>query len=331
MGIQKAAACWWPSFWIVESQGHWSGDQNSLHHWAPYSSPLGKARPTGQHWLYPLWCPFLGLLEGRVLGWEEGDGRGACRGSSLLCRLYLLMDLQLIWDLGQFNFAINVRFYVGFNVTQESGFSFWHRGDSAFSFYRSQEWCLNYFSPLRTNRGAMHHCSFHATPHRTPVGNPDSLVWACSTLAKAMVFCCLIIWKLEEVGKACSLQGEVWGLQVKGPPSCCFLWAQGSWNTAGCQWTMQRASDSLRLSHRTWENIVIQPQGISVSTSVCGGSSAFLHGSTWWDGSLDLVHLAWLGWLMDDQSLDLASLMRVKLHWGSSSQSWCSVSIGPGL
>ena len=54
-------------------------------------------------------------------------------------------------------------------------------------------------SPLNTNRGAMHCCSFCATSQRTPVGNPDSSAWACSTLAKVGVFCCLIIWKLEEV------------------------------------------------------------------------------------------------------------------------------------
>ena len=53
---------------------------------------------------------------------------------------------------------------------------------------------------LRTNKRAMHHCSSTAASQRTPVGNPDSLVQAYSALAKAMVFCCLIIWKSEEVG-----------------------------------------------------------------------------------------------------------------------------------
>ena len=67
-------------------------------------------------------------------------------------------------------------------------------------------------SLLRTNKGAMHQCSSHAASQSTPGENPDSSAQACSTLAKAMVFCCLIIWNVEEVRKACSLQGEAQGL-----------------------------------------------------------------------------------------------------------------------
>ena len=55
--------------------------------------------------------------------------------------------------------------------------------------------------PLRANRGAMHLCSSQTASERNHVGNPDSLAQACSALAKAMVFCCLIIWKSEEVGE----------------------------------------------------------------------------------------------------------------------------------
>ena len=63
-------------------------------------------------------------------------------------------------------------------------------------------------SLLRTKRRALHHCSSHAIPQRIPVEDPDSSVQACNALAKPMVFCCLIIQELEEVGEAHSLGGK---------------------------------------------------------------------------------------------------------------------------
>ena len=90
-------------------------------------------------------------------------------------------------------------------------------------------------SPLRTNRGAMHHCSSLAVSHRTPMGQPDSLVWACSTLVKARVLCSLITMKLEEARK--DMYCSSWSLGMAGggahhPAVLC--WARGSQKVTTC-------------------------------------------------------------------------------------------------
>ena len=77
-------------------------------------------------------------------------------------------------------------------------------------------------SPLRANRGAMHHCSSLTASQRTPVGQPDSLAQACSTLAKARVLCSLIIWKLEEAGEGMFCSSQCPGIVSGGAhhPAC---------------------------------------------------------------------------------------------------------------
>ena len=132
----------------------------------------------------------------------------------------------------------------------------------------------------------MHHCSSKATWQRTPLGNPDSLAQVCSTLAMAMVFCCLIIWKSEEEGEG--MQSLRWSPEIVSggahhPIASC--WALGSHNATTCQFARWRASSSLRLLHRTWEHIVLLPQ--SFPPADVGDPTAFLHGSTCGCGSLE--------------------------------------------
>ena len=151
-------------------------------------------------------------------------------------------------------------------------------------------------SPLRANMGAMYCCSCLATSQRTPVGQPDSLAWVCSTLARARVLCSLTIQKLEEAGEGiyCSswspgvvgggpttLQFHV-GPEVAGRPQ--FATKPGRqpwvyWNVhVGC---MQTSSSGHRTS--------------AFSTSSCGGPLTSPHWSTCGGGSLDLVPLALTG------------------------------------
>ena len=151
--------------------------------------------------------------------------------------------------------------------------------------------------PLRTNRGAIHHCNSCTASQRTHVGNPDSLAQACSTLAKAMVFCCLITWEVRgSWGRHVVLWGEGQGLQVEGPtilllpvgpavarmPLPANKPSKGPWvHWGSCEGCERTLSSGHRAS--------------GFSTSVYGGSSTFLHGSTCRGGSLDLVPLASTG------------------------------------
>ena len=75
-------------------------------------------------------------------------------------------------------------------------------------------------SPLRAIGGAMNFCSSYATSQRTPVGDPNSSEWACSTQARARVFSCLMAQKslgLRHQWGSGTFLGKVHKIQVGLP------------------------------------------------------------------------------------------------------------------